>query len=304
MSGRGASALLLILAACGTAPAPPPTSASAPAAPGASTTPGDIAPVIPSASERPSPAPHIALSPEAKAQIDRALSVGRAIYLQDVMSAWGTDVLREHVPGLDGVGGYLTLQEGNDDGTPKGTWLVQFFSREPTARVLYRIRLWKDRSQPPGFEKVNPPVPLTAAEQVIVSARQAAIKAIPPPRQPINPVVLPAQILGQKGALVYLLAGTNRPGIFVLGQHHRVLVGEDGHVQKVEPLSKSIIEIPGPPPGTKTAGLVLSHLVSDYPLETHVFAALLYRQELYIVTRTGRWRVTGKEIALIDPKGL
>jgi hypothetical protein len=287
---------------CGTA-APPPT---APSAAGPEKPAGPAGPGEPSASEAihgPKPPP---VSPEAQAQLDRALSVGRAIYLQDVMSAWGTDVLREHVPGMDGVGGYLTLQEGNDDGTLKGTWLVQFFSREPTPRVLYRIRLWKDRSQQPAFEKVNPPTPLTASEQVIVSARQAAIRAIPPPRQPINPVVLPAQILGrgQKGAVVYLLAGTNRPGIFVLGQHHRVLVGEDGQVQKVEPLSKSSIEIPSPPPGTTPAGLVLSHIISDYPLETHVFAALLYRQELYIVTRTGRWHVTGKKIVLMDGKGL
>jgi hypothetical protein len=288
--GRVRGSLVLTLLAglgCGTAAPPPPSTGAPPAATAAT------------------PAPGSPLPPEAQTAIDRALAVGREIYIQDVMSAWGTDVLREHVPGLEGVGGYLTLAEGNDDGTLKGTWLVQFFSREPTPRVLYRIRLWKDRSQQPAFEKLAPPAALTASEQVIIGARQAAIQAIPPPSQPINPVVLPAQILGEKGSLVYLLAGTTKADVAVLGKHHRVLVGEDGRVQKIEPLSKSVIEIPRkPPPGAQEAGLMVTHIVSDYPLETHVFAALLYRQPFYVGTRTGIWRVTGKEIVLIDAKGL
>lgn len=284
VSGRRVCGLLVLaLSGCGTA-APPPPQAATPA-------------------ETP-PDPGAPLSPEAQAAIERALAIGREIYLQDVMSAWGTDVLRENIKDLGNLGGYLTLQEGHDDGTPRGTWLVQFFSREPTPRMLYRIRLWKDRSQKPAFEKVDPPAALNESERVIIGARQAAIKAIPRPSQPINPVVLPAQILGQKGSLVYLLAGTTRSDVFVLGQHHRVLVGEDGQVQKVEPLSKTIIEIPRGPPGQEAVAVVVTHIVSDYPTETHVFAALLYRQPVYVGTRTGKWRVTGKEIVRIDAKEL
>jgi hypothetical protein len=124
--------LLLALSGCGTA-APPPPQAASPA-------------------ETP-PDPGAPLSPEAQAAIDRALAIGRDIYLQDVMSAWGTDVLRENIKDLGNLGGYLTLQEGHDDGTPRGTWLVQFFSRESTPRMLYRIRLWKDRSQKPALRR-------------------------------------------------------------------------------------------------------------------------------------------------------
>lgn len=47
---------------------------------------------------------------------------------------------------------------------------------------------------------------------------------MPPPRQPINPVLLPGEINDEKGVLVYLLAGTKQPNVAVFGQHFRSLV--------------------------------------------------------------------------------
>lgn len=233
--------------------------------------------------------------------LDRALKLGQAIYKQDVVSAWGTDVLRKNVPSLAGVGGYFTLQEGNDDGTPKPSWLVQFFDRGAPPRIVYRVRLWPKKEHEPSFTKVEPPAVPSPAELAIIDARQAAIKAIPTPTQPINPVVLLGDLVGERGLLVYLLAGTTKTGVVVLGKHHRVRIAQDGSVAKVEPLSKSIIEVQPPPPGATSQAVAASHVLDDWPIETHVFASLLHRVPVMVVTGRGVWRVTGKEIVLVRP---
>jgi hypothetical protein len=232
--------------------------------------------------------------------LDRALALGKAIYAQDVLSAWGTDVLRKNVPSLAGVGGYFTLQETSADGTKKPSWLVQFFTADGVSpRILYRIRLWPKKEHQPVFEKVNPPAAPSAAELAIIKARQAALKALPATTQPINPVVLPGALIGERGTLVYLLAGTNKRGVVVLGKHHRAHIAEDGTVAKLQPLSKGILEIQPPPPTATGVGVAASHILDDWPIETHVFASLLHRVPIFVATARGDWEVTGKQITLV-----
>jgi hypothetical protein len=103
----------------------------------------------------------------------------------------------------------------------------------------------------PRFETVTPPRPASPAMQELIRARQTAIDALPERPQLINPVILP----GEKGdLLVYLMAGTTRPGLAVFGKHHRVHVSRDGRTLiKLEPLSKSILELPLAPPEGRTA---------------------------------------------------
>src|SRR3954462_2594825 len=80
--------------------------------------------------------------PDVKPHLEQALRVGRALYAQDFVSARGTDILRENVPSMSGLGGYFTIQEGDDDARPKDSWLVQFFTNAPEPLIAYRIRLW------------------------------------------------------------------------------------------------------------------------------------------------------------------
>src|SRR5206468_3754722 len=106
--------------------------------------------------------------------------------------------------------------------------------------------------------------------------------------QPINPVVLPEK----EHIVVYLLAGTNKPNVVVIGKHYRVLVSADGKtVEEVTPRSKSVIELSTEAQGPdKVAALITSQIVTDYPLETHVFASLSNRRiPIYISTTRGLW---------------
>jgi TPR repeat protein len=71
---------------------------------------------------------------------------------------------------------------------------------------------------------------------------------------------------------------------------------------KIEPLTKTVLEVPIPPPkpdGTKP-DLCVTHLLGDYPLETHVFISLLHHKTLYVYTEKYIWRVNEGKIALMN----
>jgi hypothetical protein len=57
----------------------------------------------------------------------------------------------------------------------------------------------------------------------------------------------------------------------------------------------------------KCLALAVSHIVTDAPVETHVFASLLNRIDLYVTTSRGWWRVKGATVeflgSLDDKKG-
>jgi len=276
--------LLLLFGGCGTAPPAPPPPASAPA---------PQAPVIP---------------PELQGHVRDAEAIGRALYQHDQVAAIGTDVLVENLGSLQGknIGGYLAIREGSEQNGPSDVWQVQFFTRDEEPRLAYRVRIFRDRK--PSFEALDPPQAVNAGGVALMRARRTALAHLlktDPPRQPINPVILPGAVLGEKGILVYLLAGTKRPGVAVMGKHHRVLVSEDGtQVLRFEPMTKSILEIPfgNHEPGKTPAGLVVSHIVTEWPLETHVFASLLHKQTVYVATGQHRWKVDGAKISLLPPR--
>jgi hypothetical protein len=83
-----------------------------------------------------------------------------------------------------------------------------------------------------------------------------------------------------------------------------VTVSGDGKVREVRPLSKSILELSTKAPdGGKPEALVVSHIVTDYPLETHVFASLSANLPVYVATDRGDWLVDGDKISFLGPRG-
>lgn len=236
-----------------------------------------------------------------QAEISRAEGIGRQLYELDKVSSIATDTLIERVPNFRdaGVAGYLPAREASGDGRPKDSFLVAFFTKDDPPLIAYEVRV--GRAAPPEFAAFSPPKAGTESFVTLVRARQSAIAALPKVHQPINPILVPGGANNDAGILVYLLAGTTKPGMVVFGQHFRVLMPEHGTVPKyVMPLSKSVLEVPinGGPNGA----LVVTHLVSDCPLETHVLVSLQTHLPIYVVTRVGLWRVDGDKIALIDER--
>jgi hypothetical protein len=237
-------------------------------------------------------------------QIRRSCEIGRQIYVLDKVAAIGTDVLLENVKDVRslGLGGYLPVQEGDEDGKPRQSFRVMFFTAETPPRIAYEIRVAPELK--PTFQAFNPPKASTPSLATFVRARKAAIQAMPPSGQPINPVLVPGEANGEQGILVYLLAGTKKPNVAVFGRHFRALVSVTGTaVTYMMPLSNTALELPTRGPnGEAPEALLVSQIVTDFPLETHVFTSLLIKKRVYVATRRGVWRVDGDKIALISDK--
>jgi hypothetical protein len=251
----------------------------------------------------PSAAGGAALSPEVAARVHDSEQVGLLLYLLDKASAIGTDVMFANIkkPSDAGIGGWLTFGSADAAGKPTNGYRVLFLTKEEPPRIACRVQI--DPGAPPIFVRHEPPLPAAPEVVLMFHARQAAIAAMPSNGQPINPIVLPGGALGYNGILVYLLAGTNRPGEVVFGIHYRALVSKDGsHVIAMMPLSRSalIVRDRDVPAGVTVEGNYVNHVVTDWPLETHVFVSLLHhRRPIFVGTRLGQWKVVGDKIEFL-----
>ena len=244
-----------------------------------------------------------------RAEIEQSRSLGFVLYQHDLASAIGTDVMRANVPAPKelGIAGYLTHRDADDDGRVLDTWHVMFFSAGDSPHEICSVRVPMQDGATPVFTLSKPQTPVSDFERSLIRARQTALAAIMPVSQPQNPVILLGLSGGKPCIVVYMLAGTTRNDVVVLGQHHRVLVSLSGEtVVSVQPLSKSIIEVPlkseVPPdlgPGWVDGPLFVTHLVTAWPLETHVFASLLHRIPIVVGTSRGNWMVEGTQISLV-----
>jgi hypothetical protein len=239
---------------------------------------------------------------ELAALVQRSSDIGRMLYVCDAASAMGTDVLLSKIKLEEHpIGGYITLPEGNEQGRPTGSFSVVFYTRDVEPKIVFRVHVHPE-GRPPDFVEVKPPIVAPEGLAVLIRARETALSAPRDTNQPMNPVVLPARAIGESGILVYLIAGTKQPKLAVLGKHYRVLVSEDGRtVKRSEPLSNAVLEIPygTNPDGSNMAALAITHRVTDYPLETHVFASLLYKLPLSVATARGSWKVDGATISFL-----
>jgi hypothetical protein len=221
--------------------------------------------------------------------VRQAARLGELIYRQDAWAARATDRLaQEHVFDRDDrLRGWVITHDGNG-----GTAHFVGVGGAGLA-TLYRVVFPGPVASDERLERLDPPAPLTASLQGHFRAREAAIRS-PFKRftKDVNTVTLPASLLGKSGWLVYLLAATTDPREILLGGHSRCHVSEDGEtVLAVEPLSMTILRMPI---DSQVEGV--THMLTDWPLETHVFASLLYRRTLPIITRVGLWEVNGVTI--------
>jgi hypothetical protein len=239
--------------------------------------------------------------PDLAKEVERASGLGHEIYLNDWASAVGTDVLVAKLGDLRGkVGGYLTFREGDDSG-PKPSFVVSFFTPDDPPKVAYTVRVPLEAGGERTVETLSPPEAASPFLLTMFRARQAAIAAIAPVVQPPNPIVMPAAAIDEEGILVEVIAGTTKPNVAVIGRHYRVVVSADGsRVTKVFPLSKGVLELPTTyGANQKPVALVVSHVVTDAPVETHVLASLQNRIDLYVSTSRGWWRVKGDKIEFL-----
>jgi hypothetical protein len=236
-------------------------------------------------------------------EVARAEILGRAIYTNDMLAAWGSDaMLAAKLPNSDQCRGWITRRQkdvwtvhfiGKDGGLDAELCAVDFAEFAPKAG---KLRAW------------TKPQPLGAELAAMYRALQTATKSPQFIRRTdnYNPVVLPGALVGQPGWLVYLLAATTDPKEVIVGGHYCMRVSADGAtLLETRPLSKSFLVLPKE---RDTAGLFVTHLISDTPIETHVFLSLLHGHTLFVGTSDRMiWRVADGTITYtgvrVKPEG-
>lgn len=229
--------------------------------------------------------------------VETIAALGRELFRRDQMAAIATDVLMAGQPEAREVPikGWIT-----EPGVEKGR--VYFVQKEGAQLSLAYVVTFPEKGEPRIEDQRGAALPPYVATRY--AARESAIAAIPKfMKAPYNFEVLDAP--DGKGFLVYALAATTEPDEIIVGGHYRVSVSADGSVQQVDPLSRSFVTLqkskPGAPKDAKVEGMMMTHLVSSTPVETHVFLSLLHSLPFYVTTPDRViWKVSEGKITKAD----
>lgn len=226
--------------------------------------------------------------------LEKVKAIGAALYRQDAAAAVASDALsrrfRNQPPA--GLVGWIVVDEGEnqrvrflsqEDGQPRAAWDVVV-----TAAGAGPVEAAADAVLPPD-QAARFAARMTAASQ-IGELRCA---------QRYNAVVLADPDSDEW--LVWLLASTTDANSVIVTGHYRFRVSADGGaVVRRDQLSATCITSDRRQIGRngQVAGLVVSHIVSTQPVETHVFTSLLYRLPVYVLTPADEtlWAVEGANI--------
>ena len=227
--------------------------------------------------------------------INDAEVLGSVIYAQDHAASVASDVfLAATTPDQrKEVTGWLVIDE-------KDSEVVTFVGTRDGKYVgLYQVGVKKDR--PGSMALIDPPRELEGSALGMFSARQVALKAMPRTcSNPYNTVVLPGGLAHFDGWLVYLLAATSEENVVPVGGHYRAHVTSDGtRLISIEPLSKSCLTLPRSTERGPVAALYMTHIMTDTPIETHVFLNLVYGVDFYVATESSVWSISKGSIRYV-----
>ncbi|HEY0967617.1 MAG TPA: hypothetical protein VGD88_09520 [Opitutaceae bacterium] len=223
--------------------------------------------------------------------------LGVAIYEQDIRAAAATDVLftKKIDPEKEGLRGWIV--EGDDK-----KMLVRFIrEREGHLEAFYDVTF--DGKKKPAIAAPKDSR-LSDSQLAQFRARSLALKSITrPASQRYNFVIL--RDPESNGFLVYALAATTEANAVMVGGHYRFTISRDGErLERSDELFRSFMVLSTKPkdmpPGASLAALTMTTLVSDMPLETHVYLSLLHRMAFYVGTPDQHvWKVENGKMEIV-----
>lgn len=108
------------------------------------------------------------------------------------------------------------------------------------------------------------------------------------------------------GFLVYALAATTEANAVMVGGHYRFTISRDGErLERSDELFRSFMVLSTKPKdlpsGATLEALSMTTLVSDMPLETHVYLSLLHRMAFYVGTPDRHvWKVQDGKMEVVN----
>jgi hypothetical protein len=231
-------------------------------------------------------------------------ALGKQIFEQDGYASRATDIVFDKVGGpkeliKQKIRGWIVVKQGKS--------VVVRFSRMEGGSWTPAYDIVFD-SPKTGVLKVAEDKTYPQNELAQFKARDLAIHSIPKLHSRAYNTVLLRDPAG-KGFLVYTLAATTEENKIVVGGHYRFSISETGEkVLRIDPLFKSFLVLDkkaladaATKEGSKPAGYFVTNLVSELPLETHVFVSLLHNEPFVVTTKGGNiWVVDGSQIVKVE----
>ena len=230
--------------------------------------------------------------PIAEWPLSKISAMGQEIYRQDVAAWVATDALFARFGGTPpaGLGGWIVVPDGDDQ-------RVRFVVREgENVRPGWDVVVRDGRA---GTVEVVTDGVLSEHELARFRARQTAAENIGRLRCGPNMNSVVADDPDSDGWLVWLLTSTTDVNIVPMGGHYRFTISADGlSVLGRDQLSNSCLPLPKPAPsaGRQPASLFITQIVSQTPVETHVFLSLQNRLPIYVGVGDKVFEVNGAVI--------
>lgn len=225
-------------------------------------------------------------------------AMGEAIYRHDVAAWVATDAVMAHMEKHgqpDGMAGWIVIDEGPDQ-------RVRFLRDVGgTLTSAFDVMVQNGRA---GTVEVMTDGSLSAEEKASFLARQTAISNIGRLRcsPNLNAVVLDDP--DSDGWLVWLLTATTDANIVPMGGHYRFRISADGSsVLRRDMLSNSCLNMPRMQADTQgePASLFVTQIVSQGPVETHVFLSLQMQLPIYVMAGDRQlFAVSGSDIRKVE----
>lgn len=228
----------------------------------------------------------------------RVIEMGQAIYRQDIAAWVATDALLAEVAQeqLGDLRGWIVEPDGPDQ-------KVRFFKEAPDGfNAAWDVPVVDGKAG--AVVALADNVKLSSDEQAQFAATHTARANIGSLRCSENLNTAVVRDPDGKGWLVWLLTATTENGVVPIGGHYRFLISPDGQtVLRREQLSNGCLNMSMIPPDGAVSGALLfvTQIVSDGPVETHVFLSLLNRIPIYVGARDRIYEVDGALIRDMGP---
>lgn len=228
---------------------------------------------------------------------EKVSAMGKAIYRQDIAAWVSTDALLAHfasAPPPAGMAGWIVVDEA------EGQRVRYVRDDGGTLKAAFDVMVREGRAGP--VEPVD--IALNETEKGQFRARQTALRNVGRLRCGQRPNAVVLDDPDGDGWLVWILAATADANVIPMGGHYRFRISADGStVVRRDMLSNSCLDMPRPPAGSdgQPVGLGVTQIVSQGPVETHVFLSLQNRIPIYVIAGEDRmFEVAGAEIRKID----
>jgi len=241
-------------------------------------------------------------------EITQAEALGKIIYEKDIAAWVATDKMLEDlgddVSGLP-LRGWVTDKDG-------GRYRVNFIGEDKGETRIY-YQAWTKGKKVKKTKNYKQGIALNGKQAAMWAARKlVSAQKFKQCSKRYNTVVIPYADGGTDGGddagvgmwYVYLFASTTDASEVVMGGHHRYAVSSDGqHVLSQISFTNSclVLNKGHVPDGSTLASLMVSHIKTPYPQESHVFANYSHGIDFYvtIVKPALLWKIHNGKIKLV-----